>query len=282
MSYLKQLDPIHYDGLRQVLRAFRTSPVDSLYAKAHEEIRCEKLAFQYFTKLKSCPSNPTYDYILNGKYEHHFEKKEKTIKPLSLWMKSTLKESKISLNNIHESILSQTPPWIIKKPKVIFKLNALPKTKINSSIYQEKFCNILQHHPNHLYVFTDKCLQDNDKTACAAVLNKNILKKALPMDSSIFTEEACAIAPALNIISTNKHKKFIIFSDLLLVLLSLSNKKLGKPLIIMLLGILYSISNCKEIIISWIPSHIGARGNKRADLAAKSALGLSPNKFRIL
>ena len=44
-------------------------------------------------------------------------------------MKSILKESKISLNNIHECILLQTPPWIIKKPDVIFELNELPKNK---------------------------------------------------------------------------------------------------------------------------------------------------------
>ena len=59
-------------------------------------------------------------------------KKEKSIKPFGLQMTSTLKESNISLNNIHESILPQTPPWIIKKPKVIFKLNELPKTKPHS------------------------------------------------------------------------------------------------------------------------------------------------------
>ena len=60
--------------------------------------------------------------------------------------------------------------------------------------------------------------------ACAAVLNKTVLKKALPMESSIFTAEARAIDLALNIISKSKNKKFIIFSDSLSVLLSLRNK----------------------------------------------------------
>ena len=35
------------------------------------------------------------------------------------------------------------------------------------------------------------------------------------------------------------------------------------------------MSNRKEIIICWTPSHIGVRGNKRADSAAKSALDLT-------
>ena len=66
--YLKELDPIHHQSLRLVLGALRTSPIDSRYAEAHEapqQIRSEKLALQYYTKLKSFPSNPAYDYTFN-------------------------------------------------------------------------------------------------------------------------------------------------------------------------------------------------------------------------
>ena len=113
------------------------------------------------------------------------------------------------------------------------------------------------------------------------VLNKIILKKALPMESSIFAAEARAVDITLNIISKSKHKKFIIFSDSLSVWLSLRNKKFQNPLIIKLLSRLDSMSNRKEIIICWIPSHIGVRGNKKADSVAKSALDLAPDKSRI-
>ena len=41
------------------------------------------------------------------------------------------------------------------------------------------------------------------------------------------------------------------------------------------------MSNRKEIIICWIPSNIGVSGNGRADSVAKSALVLTPDKFRI-
>ena len=47
------------------------------------------------------------------------------------------------------------------------------------------------------------------------------------MESSIFTAEVCAIDLALNIISENKHNKFIIFFESLSVLTSLENKKQG-------------------------------------------------------
>ena len=78
--------------------------------------------------------------------------------------------------------------------------------------------------------------KDNNKTACVGVLNKIILKKAHPIESSIFTAEARAIDLALNIILKSKHKKFMIFSDSLSVFLSLRNKKFQNPLIIKLLS----------------------------------------------
>ena len=112
-SYLKQLDPIHHENLRLVLGAFRTSPIDSLYAEAHEaplQIRREKLALQYYTKLKSSPSNPAYDYTFHPKYTQYFDRKEKSIRPFGLRMEPILKESTIPLNNIHKTILPQIPP----------------------------------------------------------------------------------------------------------------------------------------------------------------------------
>ena len=79
----------------------------------------------------------------------------------------------------------------------------------------------------HLDVFTVRS-KDSNKTARAAVINKTILKKALPLESSFFTAKAHAINLALDIISKSK-KKFILFSDTLSVLLLLSNKKTREP-----------------------------------------------------
>ena len=66
------------------------------------------------------------------------------------------------------------------------------------------------------------------------------------MESSIFTAEVYAIDLALNIISRDKHNKFIIFSDSLSVLTSLENKKLENPLIVKLLSRLDSMSSHKK------------------------------------
>ena len=131
--------------------------------------------------------------------------------------------------------------WGIK-PEVILKLNELPKTKTHPCSYIEKFHHIVSHYPEHLHVFRD-CSKDHCRTTRAAVLNKIIHKKALPIERSISTAEVSAIDLALNIISRDKLNKFIIFFDSLSVLTSLENKK---PLIVKLLSRLDSMSSHKK------------------------------------
>ena len=58
---LKQLDPIHHQGLRIALGAFRASPAQSVYVEAHEPSltsRRLKLSLNYVLKLKSLLENP--------------------------------------------------------------------------------------------------------------------------------------------------------------------------------------------------------------------------------
>ena len=79
-----------------------------------------------------------------------------------------------------------------------------PQSKTCPNTYLEKNHTILLYHPDHEFICTDSSKNSNT-TARAAVHDKTIHKKALPMKSSIFTAEVCTIDLALNIISKNKH-----------------------------------------------------------------------------
>ena len=91
-SYLKCIDTIHHQGLRLALGAFRTSPVESLYAESNEPslyTRREKLSLQYTTKLAANPKNP--------KYERFYNNTPSAIKPLGLRIQSLLEQANISI-----------------------------------------------------------------------------------------------------------------------------------------------------------------------------------------
>ena len=188
--------------------------------KAPLNLRSEKLTLQFY--LKSYPSNTVYDCTFNPKYTQLFEQKGKGIKPSGLHIKPTSEESQIPLTNLHDTTLSNTPPLTYKQPEVIFDLSKLPKMYTHLATYQEKTQNIMEQYPNHSYVFTDRS-KDNDKTVSAAVLNQKNAKRGLPKETSIFSEEVYAIGLALSVISKNKSKNFIIFSNSFSILLFIKN-----------------------------------------------------------
>ena len=80
---------------------------------------------------------------------------------------------------------------------------------------------------------------------------------------------------ALNYIEEANLSKVIIFSDSLSVLQSINNSKLDNSVIQDIILRLHNMSH-KQIIFCWLPSHVGIRGNEKADKAAKSALSLQP------
>ena len=97
------LDPIHHQGLRLVLGAFRTSPSESLLAEANEPPlynRRLKLSMQYALKLKSNPSNPTYETVFEPQYKTLFENKPNMIPSFGIRISSEFENMNLDLDNI--------------------------------------------------------------------------------------------------------------------------------------------------------------------------------------
>ena len=273
-SYLKTLHPVCHSGLRLVLGAFQTSPVESLYAESYEtppELRCQNLALRYYTKLIANPTNPAHDSTLKPNYESLFDQKENEIKTFGLRMKPICEEANLPINRIHETVLLKTPPWKIITPKINLNLCKYNKKTTHPVTFKEKFEEILEKFPEHTCIYTDGSKQNNT-TASAAIINKETKKtKRLPKNTSIFSAEIYAINLALDLIKEKEDPKYIIFTDSLSAIIAIKNRKTNNPLIADLLIEFQRLKNKSEIILCWVPSHIGIQGNELADTAAKSA-----------
>ena len=87
-----------------------------------------------------------------------------------------------------------------------------------------------------------------------------------------FSELNYALLLAIDVVRRSKENNFVIFSDSMSSLQSINGFNLDSDLVQKFLKD-YTVltKNGKNIILCWIPSHVGILGNKKADAAAKSA-----------
>ena len=104
----------------------------------------------------------------------------------------------------------------------------------------------------------------------------------LPDTARIFWAELYALLLAIDVVRHSKEKNFVIFSDSLSSLQSIGGFNVDSDLVQKFLKD-YTIlaKNGKNIVLFWIPSHVGIPGNEKADAAAKSVLSLSITPMKL-
>ena len=274
-SCLQILDAVHHQGLRMCLGAFRTSPVESLYAEANEpslKHRRIKLGLQYATKLRAFTDNPAYDCVFNPPYSALYDKHPNKTPPFGIRIKNHLTAIKVDEESILPVTVPKAPPWELSKVKVIMDLRKHKKSETNHDVILQEFAEIKFEYADFSTIYTDGS-KDDTRVAAAAVLGTESATCSLPSDASIFTAEAKAIILALKFVQRSDKLKFLICSDSLSCLLAIQNSKLKNGLIHRIIYLVDSLlAHGKEIVFLWVPSHVGIHGNTIVDRVAKGAL----------
>jgi ribonuclease HI len=274
-SYIKILDTIHNQGLRISLGAFRTSPMESLYVEANEESlyrRRERLAVQYALKLKSLPSNPTYNTIFQPKYKNKFVAKPSVIPTFGIRIHEEITDSNLQLQYIAEHKEPNIPLWTIDSPIIRFDLRFGIKENIDPMTYLCHFHIFQNQYEKYQFLYTDGSKIEG-AVGCAALMGRSSLTNHLPTICSIYTAELRAIILAFKLIKESRKRHFVICTDSLSSLIAIKNLQYDHPI---LLDIIYSYKKCLDneitVIFCWVPSHVGIPGNERVDALAKTAL----------
>ena len=243
------LDPIHNQGLRLCLGAFRTSPVERVYVDAHEPClgaRRAKLSLQYASKIKSLPKHPAHNAVFDNKYMKLFDARPNAIRTFGLRIKQFLTASNIELSDIFYFIV---PPWCIKPPKIVLELVHLKKDRTDASIYQQLCMEIRDRYRDYIPVYTDGS-RDGNAVACATVFpSSTVISMRLPDSASVFTDELWTIIKALEKIKNYTASKYIVFTDSLSCLQALHHMKLEHPLIGMVIRKCVILNIAKKYIV---------------------------------
>ena len=128
---MAKLDPVHNQGLRCSLRAFRSSPAESLYVETHEpslEFGRDKLAHQYILKLRANPENPAYNDLFNRKQQDLYRNQESATDSFGIHCKKLLREAKIDIGEIAINYIPDVPIWDSQPGNVYFTFSEFDKS----------------------------------------------------------------------------------------------------------------------------------------------------------
>ena len=148
--------------MRIATRCFKTTPISSLQVITNEpplQLRRDKLSLKYYYKIRSLPSNPTFN-LLSVEQETLYANKSLP-PPFAIRIKSL--HNKYNINRQHilpdfsYSLLKiKEPTWSISEPKVNLDLTEFPKDFTPNIIYQKKFQEILEEkYSQWTYLYTD-------------------------------------------------------------------------------------------------------------------------------
>ena len=133
------------------------------------------------------------------------------------------------------------------------------------------------YYTDYRAIYTDGSKTDN-RVVAAATSNNLSAQVRLPGNASIFTPELQALKMAFNIhvVKSCDEDCFIIFCDSLSSLQALDGNNCDHPFI---QDILKLFNDCcsvnKKVVLAWVPSHVGIKGNEKADELAKQALNFN-------
>ena len=248
-SYLKMLDPIHHQGLRLCLGAFRTTPIYSLYAEAGEpplSTRRLKLSLNYYIKLYSEPINPAYDCVIHPKFQEKYDTNPNCIPPFGIRVLPHLEDADIDTEIISDfSKFPDTPPWTFQKPDIRFDLTYYRKSLTSSLAFKTYFAELCDKFPEHDRVFTDGSKGEGVAASAFYPSKDQSISKCISSDSSIYTAELTALILALKIIAKSKTKKFLVCSDSLSALQAIESRNLNHPGLLKFFSFFYRIETSR-------------------------------------
>ena len=189
-------------------------------------------------KLRRNPDNPAYDVVFNPQFYDLYDTKPSAIRSFGHCVEEDLSAVCPHLDLIQTVSLPEDPPWAI---------------------------------------YTDGSKAENK--VAATDTSDGLSAQVRPAgNASIFTAELQALKMAFNMIKNCDEDRFIIyiFSDFLSSLQALDSNNCDNHFI---QNILKLFNDCcsvnKKVVVAWVPSHIGIKGNEKADELAKQALNFN-------
>lgn len=269
-TQLKKLDSVHNSGLRIAMGVFRTSNVDSIYALSgirSLRLRRDERTLNHALKICCMRDHPLRNDLT-------LQVVGLSDRPRSFVERSRVLFARfnVDLASCRQFRIAKAPPWILSPLKFNVELSRFRKEDTAPIVFRQMARDLLREYRYYERIFTDGSVGE-DRTGCAVVSGNQKDLFRLIDGASIFTAEKYAILKALESVKHSSKRRFLIVSDSLSVISSLRSMYSDDSLHNDVLELLHEIVG-KEVVLLWVPSHVGIEGNTEADEHARHALTL--------
>ncbi|GBN76197.1 hypothetical protein AVEN_111971-1, partial [Araneus ventricosus] len=149
------------------------------------------------------------------------------------------------------------PPWDIPHFSYLNPISVFDKSSTAPVTFQELFHHHRYQYSSFIPIFTDSSKSDGH-VGCGVVSPSDTSSYRLHNCCSVFTAKLVAIFCALQEISPSSQRNFIIYTDSMSALETLSHYDIQMhPVGLEILSILQFLRNKSFSIFCWVPSHLG-------------------------
>ena len=145
----------------------------------------------------------------------------------------------------------------------------------DETVLRKEFQQLRERYNSYFEAYTDGSKSEH-KVAAAAFFTKDPddpKTSRLGDGSSVFNAELEGIPLIIKkFLTLPQYKRFVIYTDSLSAIESLRNKTFKTKNVKRFYNLLKKIPPQTQLVIAWVPSHVGIPGNEKADRLAKAAL----------
>ena len=214
-SVLKMLDPIHNQGLRLSVGAFRTSPVPSLYAEANEvslEKRRFALGFMYSLRVRSVPLHPAHDPVVKIRFQRTFQNKPSFVPPFALRNTTAAELFGLEPKPCVTQHRNTVAPWDYSLIYCDFTLTKHCKKDTPDEVLRQEFFELQSHYQHHTSLYTDGT--KTEAFVDCAMIGPSVCKtKRLNPFATILTAELHGLLLAVEYIIEKKLRHSVVYTD---------------------------------------------------------------------
>ncbi|GBN70030.1 hypothetical protein AVEN_212119-2-1, partial [Araneus ventricosus] len=231
----------------------------------------KKISALYSFRAQSVRNHPINRLSLPAGLRRLYAARPSHILPLCERTKMLLHDWDLN-DSVQLSDFFTFPPWDSPQFSFLNPFSGFDKSTTAPITFQQLFHHHRYRYSSFVPIFTDGSKSDGH-VGCGVVFPSDTLSYRLHNCCSVFTAELVAIFCALQEISPSSQRKFIIYTDSMSALESLSHyDNRIHPVALEILSVLKFLRNKGfSIIFCWVPSHVGISGNETADVIARFA-----------